>query len=463
MKIKKEINVLIFVMFVGCGNLFAQSAFQILANLAIENNIDIKKAEATYESAQISAKTLNGFYAPGISITSSTSFDKDYKLKTNPQNFSSNVTVTQQIPGGFALSTTGAYAFTTWEDSVRKMQQTPGISFTLANSLYPYWAQGMLCNPAIMSLKQKKEYCYNQLLSTKKEVLESLIQNYAMAVSYKKSIQIYENSIWLIQNQIDALKELHKTGNTNQAKITELENSKWSYQQDLISAMANYEGYLQTLKNLCGTEFDEQLIENEREIVKEVTKLICNYVDNVKDPYEKNLILQMEMLETERVQQKVNNAPSISLTVTPAWSLNATDESEWKKAWKQNDAFSNWTASVGIDFSNMISGLSSKAGKQAEIEYETAERTYEAYLCQRAFVKNQYGTLLSSYFEQLEIISNVLGSGEVELNDLKVQLEAGAVSSLDYYAKEINVKNMRLSKESVEINCWMYEILAELK
>lgn len=462
MKIKKELYLIIVFLFVTYENIFAQSAIKTLSILAIENNLDIQKAKAEYESAQIAERTLNGFYSPGVSINSSTIFCNENEVKTNLQDFSSNLIITQQFFGGSVLSINGTYGFSIWEDCGTKMKQKPGISCTLATSLYPYWMQGLICDPVIMTLKQQKEYCSNQLLSTKKEVLLSLVQNYAMAISYKKSIEIYENSIWLIQEQIDALKKLYMVGNTSQIKITELENSKWSYQQELISAMSNYEGYIQTLANLCGNNCIAQILDKERENTVEVAKLIGNHIDNVKDPYEKNLILQMDILETKRIQRKVNDAPNLSLTISPVLSLNETYESEWKKAWNQNNKITNWSVSLGIDFSKMIADFSSKSDKQAEIEYETAKRTYEVYLNQRSFFENQYESLLKSYYRQYEIVCDVLETGELELEELKEQLELGSVSSLDFYTKEINIKNMRLSKESVEIICWMYEILKEL-
>lgn len=50
----------------------------------------------------------------------------------------------------------------------------------------------------------------------------------------------------------------------------------------------------------------------------------------------------------------------------------------------------------------------------------------------------------------------------MELSDLKTQLDLGAISSLDYLTKENNIKNMNLSKEGIEVYCWMYEVLLKL-
>lgn len=456
MKVKKISKIFCLFSLVCVGSLYAQSSFKELAECALTNNVEVNTALLNYDSALISARTLNGIYAPGLRAGSSTGKDKEEKLFKKSDNMSSNVTYAQPIPGGFTLSTTGSYSFQTYKnyDGTEFVQKTPGVSFTLSNSLFPYWLQGSIHDPSVLSIKQQKEYQYNQLLYTKKQILQNLAQYYVMAIINKKNINVSENSINLIQKQIDALKQLHKAGNTNLARITELENTKWSYQQDLINVLSNYESNVQQLRNICGCDFNIELLDYDIDDSSDVVKFIYDTIENMKDPCEENYLLKLEMLDTKKIAQRQSSAPTVDFTVTPIWQQNRENEKKFD--------YTNYSVGVGVDFSPLISSLSKNSAKQFSIEYETAEKSYQAYLNQRKFVKQQYSSLLSSYKEQAEMIGDLLEEGEKELIDMKKQFDAGAVSSLDYYSVEIRIKNARLTKQIVELNCWLYEVLLEM-
>lgn len=223
-----------------------------LIEITLQNNSDIIAAQNSYDCAILSLKTLNGVYAPQISFSSSSTLPDKYKWDTTPDYFSSTIIYSQPLPGGTSIGITGGTSFTSKDIlEERYISQNPNISFSLSQSLLPFWIQGKLKNPEKLSASQQKEYCYYQLLYTKKNVLQNLVQNYINTLIYEKKIQSYENSILLIDKQIEVSKELMNLGATNQAKITELQSSKWNYQQDLLSVQSIFSGYVQNLKTIC--------------------------------------------------------------------------------------------------------------------------------------------------------------------------------------------------------------------
>lgn len=465
MKALKKVFVL--VMFIS-QKLYSQTTLQTLIALAMQNNADITAATLSYESSSLSARTLDGYFSPSLSVNSSTTLDKNYDWKANPSAFSSSVLLSQPIPGGFVLGVNGSVGFSTYEgidfvtnETLRYMKQTPSLSLSLSSSLLPFWAQGTIHNPSILSLKQQNQYAYNQLLYTKKQVIEKLLQNYCFAVTSKKQIQIYENSIELIQNQIDAIKQLQKTGNVSLSKITELENTKWNYQQDLLSVVVNYEGYFQSIKNLCGSDFESDLNFNQ-ETDDNILSYIFEQIDEVSDPCLENLQLKLEMLETTQIAQKQSSAPVLSLSVTPTWELDETKEEEWKNAWKTEDAYKSWSASVGIDFSPLFAAASKKSNKHSEIEYKSAQKNLESYITQKEFIQNQYNSIIQIYESQLQTVSTLVEEGKKEMEDMELQFKTGAISALDFDSVKTQVNNSVLSKECLEINCWMYKILKKI-
>ncbi len=495
----KKLNLSIIFLFI----LSDLSSFSLsdLITSALQNNSDIASAQSNYESAILSSKTLDGTFAPGISFSSSTNLSKDYDWNTSPDYFSTYVTYSQPLPGGTTISATGTYSFTstttfsattaTTTDAgnltaQRYISQNPNVSFTLSQSLLPFWAQGTIKDPTILGAKQQAEYYRLQVLATKKSVLQNLLQNYAYAQIYKKQIQLYQNSISLIEKQIAALRELKTSGSTNQAKITELESTKWSYQEDLMSVQASFYSYLQNLKNICACEiaendlFDDDFTDfpPSEEIFTAFSDISANPKTSdptapatstnnsiPADPMEKIYQLKLQMLKTNRILEKQKSAPTLSLSLQPAWSFEKTKADNWQAAWKNAwEAGENptWTASLGLNLSPLLSSTVSQSKKQYEISYAQAEKSYENYLLQKHYVQEQYQTLVLNYSQQLENVANLYEEGKRELEDYKTQYEAGAISRLDFDSVKLRVENCGLSKNCVEIYKWLYTILKKM-
>lgn len=434
-----------------------------LIDLTLQNNTDIITSQSEYESALLSAKTLDGSFSPGISISSSSSISNDYEWNTTPNYFSSNITYSQQIPGGTQFSVTGSYSLNsaTYNEE-RYISQSPKISFTLTQSLLPFWAQGKISDPTVLGNKQQVDYYHYQNIYAKKTVLQNLIQNYAYFLIYENETQIYKNSISLVEEQIAVIKELKSSGNTNQVKITELENTKWNYEENLMSAQANYYSCLQNIKSICGINID--IMEDSLEFEQaddNLTDIIKVSLEHISDPMDSIYQLKLQMLETKHILQKQSSAPTLSLTVQPSWTLESVKNADWQDAWKKGEKPS-WTATVSMDFSSFFKSTMSKDKKHYEMDYRQAEKSYKNYLMQKKFVKEQYESLYENYSQQLENIAKLLEEGSVELNDYEKLFNAGAISKLDYDSVKIKVENGGLSRKCVEIYKWLYEVLLEI-
>ena len=435
---------------------FFPFSFSDLVEAALQNNLDIASAKSDYDSALLSSKTYDSSFAPGLSFSSSSTISKDYDWNTNPDYFSTYVTYTQPLPGGTTLSATGTYSFTSASaGDDQYISQIPKVSFTLSQSLLPFWTQGTIKDPTVLSARQQAEYYRLQLLYTKKSVLQNLIQNYAYALIDKNKIQIYRNSVCLAEEQIEALKKLKSSGSTSQAKITELESSKWGYEEDLMSVQASYCSYLQNLKSMCGCEIDD--IEN---TLTESEEIIFNETLS-SDPIDSIYQLKLQMLKTSRVLQKQNSAPTLTLTLQPSWTLETVKNTEWKNAWN-NGENPSWSATISINLSPLLNAAVSRNEEKYEISYEKAEKSYDNYLRQKQYVQEQYQSLIQNYSMQLENVTKLYEEGKAELEDYGIQYEAGAISRLDFDSVKIRVENCELSKNCVEIYKWLYGVLLSM-
>ncbi len=276
----KKLNLSIILLFI----LSDLSSFSLsnLINSTLQNNSDIASAQSNYESAILSSKTLDGTFAPEISFSSSANLSKDYDWNTSPDYFSTYVTYSQPLPGGTTISATGTYSFTS----------TTTFSATTATTTDA--------------------------------------------------------------GNLAALRELKISGSTNQAKITELESTKWSYQEDLMSVQASFYSYLQNLKNICACEIAENDLFNDdftdfppsEEIFTAISDISANPKTSditdpatstnnsiPADPMKKIYQLKLQMLKNNRILENQKSAPTLTISLLPAWPFEKTKADDWKSAW----------------------------------------------------------------------------------------------------------------------------------
>ncbi len=433
-----------------------------LTGMMLESNMDIKSARAVYEKEVLSAKYLNGEYTPKVSLSSSTTIPDEYDFEDLPDYFSSSVMYSQPFPGGTSVSLEAGIGFNSAKvEDIVLLRQQPNLSFRLSQSLMPFWLQGRIKDPVNLTAKQKEEYNYYQLLYTKKNIWISLLQYYVYALTSRSEIEINRNTIGLYETKINTIIELKKQGKASQSDVLELENSKWAAEQNLISAQSNYLTNIQNIKNICGQNFDDFLLEMPKNS-NELDSVIEKIIDSEKDPLEQSYRIKLEILKSSRVIEKQSTAPMLSVSVQPGLVLNTTMKDDWQDAWENMDSPANWTVGIGIDFSAMLSGMANQNKKKYQINYNEAKESYNLYLQQRKFVEQQYEALLQQYIQQKEIVDSLYESGLQELKDYELQFERGEISKIDYESAYVRVENCRLKREQIFLYVCLYEALVKI-
>lgn len=456
--IKKSI--IAVVVFLFTTKVFSLS-LEDLSKMLMESNADIMEASVEYQKEVLSAKYLNGAYTPRVTLSSSATILKAENAKDLPENFSSRLVYAQPLPGGASISLETDYSFNSAEyDDLCYLKQQPGLSFTLSQSLMPFWIQGQIKDPVKLSVKKREEYSFYQLQYIKKNIWSNLVQYYVYSLTSKNEINIYMNSVRLFELQIESMKALKAQGKASQSAILELENSKWTAEQSLMSAQAEYFTNVQNLKVICGQNFDEELLEPFEENENYESAFFMG--DEGKDPLEETYKLKLEILKTSRISEKQANAPVLNLSLQPELNLNATKKEEWQKAWNDMDSPSKWTLGIGLDLSPMFSGLAYQNKKKYQIEYKAAIDSYNLYLEKRNFVLQQYKDLLEQYINQQKRIDFLYDSGLKEFADYKMQFEREEISKLDFESSRVRVENLRLKKENIHLLVWLYEFFIKI-
>lgn len=462
-KMSKKKIVMLISFFFCISAVISQEKILDLFNTIIENNSEIKQAEKEYNNAILSKNGANGYFSPSISISSTANVSAGYAFDKSPENFSSIITYNQPVLNGTSIGISGNYSYSITEiEKERFITQNSQLTFKLTQSLFPFWIQGTLKDPYLFSLKKQVEYYYNKMLYTKQSVLQDFIQNYIYAQIEYNQIQILKNTMDVTTKQISALIELKNTGGSNFSKISELENLKWSYEQDLLSSKIKLKSYLQNIMTLTEKEFSEdsfyELFSSDLEIEKLLAYIRCITNCNY-NTYEEYLLdkIEIEQITLQNIIQE--SAPIAEVSIQPLWNSALEEVTDWKKSWKVSNKPTSWNVSITVNLSPLLNMNFNKTINKKKLELESAQNIYNSYLKQKHIIKKQYEDYITEYENHYNIISTLIKNTESQLHDLKFELERGQITQLDYEKMDVQVKNMILTSKCLELYIFLYKFL----
>lgn len=440
---KKKILFLVISLFISL-KVNGQYYIKDILEASLKNNSQILIAQAEFETATLLVKNSGGIFAPNLVLSGAVKSKNDY---------STSVTYTQPIPGGASFQMVGTYDYSKTEMFGTKVEiKEPNISFLYNQSLFPFWVAGQLEDVDSLSYKLQAEYYYYQLLYTKQTIITELLQNCVGAVSENNKIRMLNNSIEIVLLQEKGLEELKSLGGANESRILELEDSRCSFEQELLIAYSNMSSYIQKIKSICG---EESIIINEKYLFELIPD---NYTledfiiffqeegEYYKDPYYNSLELKIKLAENDIVNLKQTGAPVLSLSAAVPIDIEKREPGDW-------------TFGISVDFSHLFSAVSAYNERRAKIELQKSKNAFSSYLIQKEFLKEQYENIITSYGQQLEKLSVLISKYEVQLQEFIQQLKKGAITQFDFENEKLRLENYKLTYENLRLSKWLYEIM----
>ena len=344
------------------------------------------------------------------------------------------------MPAGTRIGITGSYPIN--KSDLNK----PELSFSISQSLLPFWIQGK-SDPQRMSLQQKQEYYFYQLLLTKKNMRDTLIQNFYQAIIYKAKALCYQKLCKIEQKKKQLLMKLIQSGAASSSEILEIDNSMWNYEQSQFEYEISFQQSLQSLRDICGCDFYLEIESAERAkgfdfVLSEAVTKIQEKLVQESDPYERSLHIKLEQIKNDRILQKQNEALQLEVSVVPDFS-----------------DLSMGTLNLALDFSSFIKEKSTKRNQIYETEIMIAENSIQSYMKQKEYIKQQYEKFIHLFENQIEEAEIVCSETNELLKDFKKQQQTGAISSFDYEINLVQYETAQLNLVVVEAYRKMYELL----
>lgn len=436
----------LFCCFILCyTNLNALTFIEIIKK-AFENNIDILNAKNEMDISTLDAKYYDGKFMPSVNIISSVSdINSENSL---PGTVTAGISVSQIVPGGTVLSTEFDYSL--YENLYSNdIVLNPSITFTLSQSLLPFWIQGKIKDPTVLSYELQLKYKEIQLEQMKKNVFQNLLELYIKFLILNDEIKIKENDLNFLKEQIFLIKKLESLGSVSLSRVFEIENKKWEIEQNLFSLCTNKTSMIKEINDLCGIEISEneielQLMMNDDFLCFIKSQGFAN--DFIKKLYK----LKFDIFETNKIFQRQNNAPIINVSTKIAWLQNISDSNEIG-------------LSIGINFSPLLQFVGANINQKNKLDEKELLNSYENYLKQKEFLIKQYDSILEYYKKQVQSSEKICEELFINFLDARTLYENGAISKIDFNSKELEYNNFILNKDILDKYCYLYEIFLFLQ
>src|SRR5574344_1144991 len=412
---KSSYKIFMSLIFISSVSQFwAESLLNHLLNQTLENNINIIESNYLHQSAIYSRNTMDGFFTPSLIVSSSYNFVNDSFNNTKSEYSIATINFEQPLSGGttFGFSTNSENS-TNYQDLNFDSEHIYSLSLNLSQSLLPFWIQGHnIKNPIYLAADQNILLTYKQLLYTKQTIIKELFQNYINLLLIQNQIKNYNNSISIIDKQIQTYQKLKESGFINQSKILELENSKWNY-----------------LKNF----------------------LITNHL--LEDSKESMYLLEIEMLENNYIWDKQKNAPTLGISFQSTWNKDVYNTSIIQ------NPLNNWQVEVSLNLSPLFSVQINQNDKKYKLNKDYKQNEYKSYIHNKKIIKQQYQQLLLLNNQKLTNIYQLIQKKKIETSDLTKQYQLGEISRIELELSFSQLKNYELSEKNIHLYVILYEVL----
>lgn len=419
-------------------------SFTDLLDNAFNNNIDILNSNYELNLTSLEAKNFNGKYFPSLNVSSGISdvfINEDF-----PGVVTAGVSLSQNIPDGSNLNLDFSYSVYKNENSVNDdFIKNPSVTVSLSQSLFPFWIQGKISDPAILSYKLQQKYKEVQLYQTKKVVFQNLTEIYLKYLILCDQILIKENNLSFCNEQLSLTRELEVLGEVSHSKVVEIENNKRSQEQNLFSLYAEKVSIIKSLEDLCCISFNEneefENFLNENNFTEIVISQGLNK-DFIQESYE----IKLELYKNNVILQKQNAAPVLNFSSKTSWLQDINNSSVT-------------SFSIGINFAPLINGLTSEYLEKQNLEEKNILQLYNSYIKQKEYLAKQYNSILNFYNSQLALSEKSWEENNKSFLDAKKQLENGAISKIEFEARNLEYKNAKLNTSILQKYCLLYEVL----
>jgi hypothetical protein len=186
-------------------------------------------------------------------------------------------------------------------------------------------------------------------------------------------------------------------------------------------------------------------------------------MDDIRRLEETNIQFQKEGLRLERLISRQSNAPLLKVEFGSSFKLPVEEKNSLGSVWEKDNftdnILNNWSLTISVDLSSLLSPLN----KKNEAAYRLSQNTLDSLLHNIYENKEKENDKTKFIIKQLEDhiaqLRIIIQDAEQNTEDDKILFEQGALTELEYRQSFLECKSMYTLLENFTDDLWLYQFI----
>lgn len=439
-------------LFLSEGLCFCDSELEILWQKCEVNDEGIFSARQNLNYYQVARKTSRVLYPLSLELSAGPDFYRNYEQYSDEIELgNASATLTQTLPGGAKLSAGAAYAvysgYRNWNvadgytDKGYKDSFSAHVQYT--QSLNPYWAHGVLRNPAKNKLFLSTEGGELNLMQARKNSYSKVLSLYLKFRRNARNLLLSEKEVAMLKINLDSVREMSVSNTAFLSDVWQAEKLLGEAESSLNSYLLEKEEVIKSLSELCGHGFE---ISEEADLSDEPKRAFDT------DPFLNNLQIQLKILDSQLLLDNQNSAALISFSGRFKETSKLKDEIGLD--FKDETNYFSWSTSVSCRINNLYGGEGKLHRKKYETERAKYEKQISEYKKKIAAEKAYFDNLILSYEEDIRNAALNEANEKEKFEGIKYLYENGQKRQIDVLSAEINYLRQKIALKNLCDALW---------
>jgi outer membrane protein TolC len=447
---------LIFLFF----ELSSQTYLEVLWKQSETYSKELKINLLDYENTLLEYNSRYSLFYPSFYI--STNYDyirletpKD--LNKYPLKYYTSFGFDWDSMGGTSLQTSISYEMNRYIlDSLEELSvdnsgynQNPVLSLSINQSLLPYYLQGKAKNPFLLSYDNQFKSAQNSILTVMAGIKTNITDYFIQLRKLLRNQIILTNQIEMQTILCDAAFIKLEQGSITQLDYWNYESSLNEYQNNLCEVTLQIDNIKRELELLCGNI-------NYAEINNELPASSIRLLE--KDYTLETFEIQKDELDNNLIISRQNNAPSLSITGSYSYDLDAVKLEKTKEAWSSSGE-KKWTVSVGFSISPKNVNQINKEKAAYRNNIQSLEEQKTIYLENKTEEISTYKKLITYYTDVQSQKKKNVEKQNAYYEAMQDKYNRGLCSELDLLQAKLIYDNSKFDLENINDSLWYYNFL----
>jgi len=445
---------LFFIIFASFA--FSETELEKIWKKAKLNNIDLYIANSSIEYAISSLENKSSLYPFTLRMNLTSSFNDNYPdLSWYTSNSSGSISISKQNPFGNSLVGSLGYGISRgilniFAEKIDRnnigYSHNPSVSFSIEQSLCPAFFQGVKSDPNVELLRKNLETSNYSKDTMEESLIENITYNYIQQRCTIRQLEKYEKYLSFYDSKIQAGKELLNEAQISIAELWDLENKRWEYYEGYLATLNSKKNIELIIKTLCGTEIE--VISENSELPRDENP-VFNY-----NPIKAKLLAELTKVKMQNILDNQNFAPTLTMGVSFSESTKTKKDSV--DYIEDKNSF-DWSFSLGINFSNLLSSKNKLRKEQYENNLEIYQEQLKELEKQNVSQRENIEEIIKSYELEEKALGEIIKNKENYLKDYEIMFENGNCSKIELEEIQLSLLETKILYENLKDNLWFYK------